>query len=293
MKLHHIAIICSDYEKSKHFYTEVLGFCVLRQTYRADRQSYKLDLALGKNYIIELFSFPNPPKRVSYPEACGLRHLAFAVRNISQKHREFTNKGLICEPIRKDEQTGKKFFFTQDPDGLPLEFYKEKVNPKLIRNWHNTRSWKFGVVDVPKIKNYFTYWKSSAYITLIILLVMIGVICFISNKDIAEKIFRYLGVGLIISSVELFRNFFFPILKLNKVGIYFQNGKFKWENINQVKVDTISIDNLEFTVKTKTNNTIIKKIKFNSNDWEILSIPRVVRSFKRKYREPYQFKIKK
>ncbi|MBW8362265.1 MAG: VOC family protein [Kaistella sp.] len=124
MKIHHIAIICSDYEVSKKFYTEILGLKILREVYRAGRQSYKLDLGIGNDYVIELFSFPNPPERPSKPESCGLRHLAFSVENVEQKRKELLNKGVICEEIRVDEFTGKKFFFTQDPDRLPLEFYE-------------------------------------------------------------------------------------------------------------------------------------------------------------------------
>lgn len=124
MKIHHIAIICSNYEVSKKFYTEVLGLNIIREVYREARQSYKLDLAIGEHYVIELFSFPNPPERPSRPEACGLRHLAFAVENVQQKREELMQKGLDCEQIRIDEFTDKKFFFTQDPDKLPLEFYE-------------------------------------------------------------------------------------------------------------------------------------------------------------------------
>lgn len=124
MQIHHIAIICSDYEVSKKFYTEVLGLNIIREVYREERQSYKLDLAIGEHYVIELFSFPNPPKRPSRPESCGLRHLAFAVENIETKREELMQKGLSCEDIRTDEFTDKKFFFTADPDGLPLEFYE-------------------------------------------------------------------------------------------------------------------------------------------------------------------------
>ena len=124
MKIHHIAIICSDYEVSKKFYTEILGLNILREVYREERKSYKLDLAIGEHYIIELFSFPDPPKRASHPESCGLRHLAFAVENVEGKRMDFIAKGLQCEEIRTDEFTGKKFFFTTDPDGLPLEFYE-------------------------------------------------------------------------------------------------------------------------------------------------------------------------
>ena len=124
MQIHHIAIICSNYEVSKKFYTEVLGLNILREVYREERQSYKLDLAIGEHYAIELFSFPNPPKRPSRPESCGLRHLAFSVENIEEKRNELVAKNLVCEEIRIDEFTDKKFFFTQDPDGLPLEFYE-------------------------------------------------------------------------------------------------------------------------------------------------------------------------
>ncbi|MGK6342603.1 VOC family protein [Chryseobacterium sp. DT-3] len=124
MKIHHIAIICSDYKVSKKFYTEVLGLSIIREVYREERQSYKLDLAIGDHYVIELFSFPEPPPRPSRPESCGLRHLAFSVENVESKRKELIEKGLICEDIRIDEYTGKEFFFTQDPDRLPLEFYE-------------------------------------------------------------------------------------------------------------------------------------------------------------------------
>ena len=124
MKIHHLAIICSDYQVSKKFYTEILGLQILREVYRSERDSYKLDLGIGDQYVIELFSFPNPPARPSRPESCGLRHLAFSVENIEKKRNEFTRKGLICEDIRIDEFTDRKFFFTQDPDDLPLEFYE-------------------------------------------------------------------------------------------------------------------------------------------------------------------------
>ena len=125
MKIHHIAIICSDYEISKKFYTEVLGLKILREVYREERESYKLDLGIEDQYVIELFSFPDPPKRPSRPESCGLRHLAFSVENIEKKRNDLVAKNLVCEEIRIDEFTDKKFFFTQDPDDLPLEFYEE------------------------------------------------------------------------------------------------------------------------------------------------------------------------
>lgn len=124
MQIHHIAIICSNYEVSKKFYTEVLGLNIIREVYREERQSYKLDLAIGDHYVIELFSFPNPPKRPSRPESCGLRHLAFSVDDVEEKRSELIKKGLDCEEIRIDEFTDKKFFFTTDPDNLPLEFYE-------------------------------------------------------------------------------------------------------------------------------------------------------------------------
>lgn len=124
MYIHHIAIICSNYEISKKFYTEILGLSILREVYRAERDSYKLDLGIANQYVIELFSFPNPSKRPSRPESCGLRHLAFAAENVDEKRAELVSKGLVCEEIRVDEFTDKKFFFTQDPDDLPLEFYE-------------------------------------------------------------------------------------------------------------------------------------------------------------------------
>lgn len=124
-KVHHIAIICSNYEKSKDFYTRILGMEVLHEYYRKERKSYKTDLALDGEYLIELFSFPNPPKRPSYPEAAELRHLAFEVPDIEGTVRELEEKGVVHETIRTDEYTGKRFFFMQDPDGLPIEFYEE------------------------------------------------------------------------------------------------------------------------------------------------------------------------
>ncbi|MEO9891920.1 VOC family protein [Aurantibacter sp.] len=123
-KIHHIAIICSDYNKSKKFYTKILGFTISNEVYREERNSYKLDLTLNGKYCIELFSFPNPPKRVSRPEARGLRHLAFEVDNIEKAIQEIENKGVITEEIRIDEITNKRFTFFEDPDGLPLELYE-------------------------------------------------------------------------------------------------------------------------------------------------------------------------
>jgi len=122
--VHHIAIICSDYAISKTFYTEKLGLSIVREVYREARDSYKLDLALGEQYIIELFSFPNPPTRPSRPEACGLRHLAFQVKNMEETVRQLATVNIDSEPIRIDEFTGKKFTFIADPDDLPIEFYE-------------------------------------------------------------------------------------------------------------------------------------------------------------------------
>lgn len=122
--IHHIAIICSDYEKSKHFYTEILGLKIIREVYREQRNSYKLDLEVGNQYQIELFSFPNPPVRPSRPEAVGLRHLAFEVDDIEEAANHIKEFGVIAEPIRIDEFTGKRFTFFADPDGLPIEFYE-------------------------------------------------------------------------------------------------------------------------------------------------------------------------
>ncbi len=124
-RVHHIAIICSDYSISRKFYTEVLGLEIVREVYRAERQSFKLDLALNGQYIIELFSFPDPPPRPSRPEACGLRHLAFATDNLDAVLRHLEQHGVKAEPVRVDEFTGKRFTFIADPDGLPLEFYEQ------------------------------------------------------------------------------------------------------------------------------------------------------------------------
>ena len=121
---HHVALIVSDYAKSKSFYTDILGAEIIAETYRTERQSYKLDLRFTDGSQIELFSFPNPPKRVNAPEACGLRHLAFKVQNIEQAVAELAQKGVISEPIRIDELTGKRYTFFRDPDDLPLEFYE-------------------------------------------------------------------------------------------------------------------------------------------------------------------------
>lgn len=122
--IHHIAIICSNYPKSKHFYTKILGLKIIREVFRKERQSYKLDLSLNGDYIIELFSFPNSPSRVSRPEACGLRHLAFEVENIESVIENLSINNIATEPIRIDEFTQKKFTFLEDPDKLPIELYE-------------------------------------------------------------------------------------------------------------------------------------------------------------------------
>jgi glyoxylase I family protein len=123
--IHHIAIICADYEASKDFYTRILGFEIIGEHYRPERKSYKLDLSLNGQYCIELFSFPSPPPRPSGPEACGLRHLAFKVQNIDESVVQLSNAGIITEPIRVDEYTGRRFTFFRDPDNLPLELYEQ------------------------------------------------------------------------------------------------------------------------------------------------------------------------
>jgi len=122
--VHHVAIICSDYTRSKHFYTEILGLKVLKEVYRADRNSYKLDLAVNGMYQIELFSFPNPPERLSHPEGKGLRHIAFEVNNLYLSVADLNKNGIITEEIRIDEYSQKRFVFFSDPDGLPIELYE-------------------------------------------------------------------------------------------------------------------------------------------------------------------------
>lgn len=122
--LHHVAIICSDYARSRHFYTEVLGLTVLAEHYREARRSWKLDLALPDGAQIELFSFPDAPPRPSWPEAQGLRHLAFAVHDVATCKRELEARGVAVEAVRTDEYTARRFVFFADPDGLPLELYE-------------------------------------------------------------------------------------------------------------------------------------------------------------------------
>lgn len=122
--IHHVAIICSDYTLSKAFYVNILGFKILREVYRAERDSHKLDLSVNGEYQIELFSFPSPPARPSRPEAQGLRHLAFEVDDLQASVVHLLGHGIVTEDIRVDEYTGKSFVFFSDPDGLPLELYE-------------------------------------------------------------------------------------------------------------------------------------------------------------------------
>ena len=124
-RIHHTAILCSDYEKSKTFYCNVLGLKIIKETYRKERQSYKLDLSLHGEYVIELFSFPDPPKRISRPEATGLRHIAFEVDDVAIVIEKLKKSNIITEPIRYDEITGKRFTFIFDPDDLPVELYEK------------------------------------------------------------------------------------------------------------------------------------------------------------------------
>jgi len=125
--LDHIAVIASDYAVSKHFYCDILGFTLINEVYRQERNSWKGDLALNGHYLLELFSFPSPPPRVSHPEARGLRHLAFSVDDIDVAVAQLEAKGVPCEPLRVDPDTGLRFTFFQDPDALPLELYEARV----------------------------------------------------------------------------------------------------------------------------------------------------------------------
>lgn len=122
--IHHIAIICSDYQRSRRFYTEILGFPVVREVWREERQSWKCDLDAG-NAQIELFSFPAPPRRPTRPEACGLRHLAFCVQDLDGEVARLNAAGIECEPVRVDPYTERRFTFFADPDALPLELYED------------------------------------------------------------------------------------------------------------------------------------------------------------------------
>ncbi|WP_245587322.1 SMU1112c/YaeR family gloxylase I-like metalloprotein [Comamonas composti] len=130
-RVHHIAIVCSDYQASRNFYTQVLGLHVLGEVYRAERGSFKLNLGLANGGQIELFSFPDPPPRASFPEACGLRHLAFAVTNLEASREWLELQQVKAEEIRVDPETGLRYMFFFDPDGLPLELYEEPRGPGL------------------------------------------------------------------------------------------------------------------------------------------------------------------
>lgn len=123
--LHHIAIICSDYEKSKHFYTNVMKFKVIKETYRPEKKSYKLDLKINDTLQLELFSYVDAPKRHTYPEACGLRHIAFQVEDVDETVRYLQSQNIRIEDVRVDNTTGKKFTFLFDPDKQPIEIYGE------------------------------------------------------------------------------------------------------------------------------------------------------------------------
>jgi glyoxylase I family protein len=134
-RIHHVALICSNYEKSKDFYVNALGFTVKAEHYRKERNSWKLDLEVAGEYQIELFSFDGCPERRSYPESLGLRHLAFAVEDVELAAAELRGRGIATEAVRVDEYTGRKFVFFMDPDGQPLEFYED--NPAVMHRWGN------------------------------------------------------------------------------------------------------------------------------------------------------------
>ena len=125
LRVHHIAIICSNYTVSKEFYVDKLGLKIIAENFRKERNSYKLDLLVGNNYQIELFSFIDPPVRVNNPESAGMRHLCFAVEDIGKSIYDLKQKGIICEPVKIDPYTQKKYTFFRDPDDLPLELYED------------------------------------------------------------------------------------------------------------------------------------------------------------------------
>lgn len=132
--IHHVALICSDYARSKIFYTSILGLEQIAETYRKERDSWKLDLAVPGGGMLELFSFPGAPPRPSYPEACGLRHLAFAVNDLDRCVASLTRQHVPVEPLRTDELTGRRFTFLKDPDGLPIELYETADETHVLNN---------------------------------------------------------------------------------------------------------------------------------------------------------------
>ena len=123
-EIHHVAIIVSNYAASRDFYVNKLKFPVIRESYREDKEDWKLDLRVNATTELEIFAPKNPPARLSYPEACGLRHLAFKTADIEKTVEELELLGIACEPIRLDAFTGKKMTFFADPDGLPLELHE-------------------------------------------------------------------------------------------------------------------------------------------------------------------------
>jgi glyoxylase I family protein len=122
--LHHVALITADYARARDFYHRILGLPIVSESWRAERQSWKLNLQLPDGTQLELFSFPTPPARLSRPEACGLRHLALSTDNLDALRAALLHQQVTCEEIRLDELTGQRFFFCQDPDQLPIEFYE-------------------------------------------------------------------------------------------------------------------------------------------------------------------------
>ena len=168
-KIHHIAIIVSDYEAAKDFYVNKLGFSVIRENYRPERKDWKLDLRVNEYTELEIFAEENPPKRVNRPEACGLRHLAFCVESVEQTVKELAEVGIKCEPIRVDDYTGKKMTFFHDPDGLPLELHEQKeVNKMIFRkaekeDFDKIRSLYWNLIDQEKDDPSFPQWKKGIH----------------------------------------------------------------------------------------------------------------------------------
>jgi glyoxylase I family protein len=124
-QIHHVSLICSNIERSKKFYTDVVGLSIMQEIYRSDKDSYMIDLGLNGHFILELFTFPNSPSRITQPEACGLRHLAFEVSDIELAVSNLKENGVETEEIKLDEHTGKHYVFFKDPDQLPIELYQK------------------------------------------------------------------------------------------------------------------------------------------------------------------------